>query len=50
MIKDMWICNVGVYDRDGHRTDTVNFKYKWQALLFHLLLNRSNSHMGKREY
>lgn len=41
---------VGVYGREGHRATTVSFKRKWQAHLFHLLLNASMSHMGTREY
>lgn len=46
-----WINHVGVYLASSHRrTDTVSFKWKWQAFLFHCLLNRSTSHMGTREY
>lgn len=41
---------VGVYGQEGHRTTTVSFKHKWQARLFHILLNRSTSHNGTREY
>lgn len=41
---------VGVYGTDGHRQNTVGFKHKWQAHLFHLLLNASRSHNGTREY
>ena len=44
------IRHVGVYLNSGHRTDTVAFKWWGQAYLFHLLLNASKSHMGKREY
>lgn len=41
--------HVGVYHY-GQRTSTVSFKRKWQAKLFHLLLNRSLNHAGTREY
>lgn len=45
------IYSVGVYySSSGHRSDTVTFKYWWQAYLFHWLLNSSKSHMGTREY
>lgn len=44
------IFNVGVYYESGHRADTVNFRHQWQAWLFHVLLNRSTSHNGTREY
>ena len=40
---------VGLY-RGGPSTKVVEFKHKGQAYLFHLLLNASKSHMGKREY
>lgn len=49
-MKGKWIAAVGVYSESGHRTDTVNFKYWWQAYLFHVLLNQSTSHNGTREY
>lgn len=49
-MKSRMLYQVGVYYESGHRADTVNFRRKWQALLFHLLLNRSISHNGKREY
>lgn len=41
---------VGIYGHEGHRATTVSFKWWWQAYLFHLLLNKSISHMGTREY
>lgn len=41
---------VGVYYQYGHRSDTVGFRYKWQALLFHILLNLSKTHAGTKEY
>lgn len=40
---------VGLY-HFGRWTTSVEFKHKGQAYLFHLLLNASKSHMGKREY
>jgi hypothetical protein len=50
-VKRRWTRYVGMYYSDsGHRADTVCFRYKWQALLFHTLLNMSISHNGKREY
>jgi len=41
---------VDMYDEYGHFRETVKFKYKWQARLFHLLTNKSTSHMGRRNY
>ena len=49
-MKRQWLYSVGVYYESGHRSDTVTFKYWWQAYLFHLLLNASRSHNGTREY
>lgn len=40
---------VGLYQH-GRYESTVAFKRKWQARLFHLLLNRSLNHAGTREY
>lgn len=45
-----FICNIGMYSGDGHRVNTVSFKHWWQAWVFHILLNRSTSHRGTREY
>lgn len=41
---------VGVYQLDGHRVNTISFKHRWQAYLFHIILNASISHNGTREY
>lgn len=41
---------VGIYSESGHWLSTAQFQYKWQAYLFHLLLNASNSHNGTRGY
>ena len=40
---------VGVYHYGQHNF-TVSFKHKWQAYLFHLLLNASLNHAGTRDY
>lgn len=40
---------VDLYE-NGRWTSEVGFKYKWQALLFHLILNRSHEHAGVRKY
>lgn len=40
---------VSVYHNGNWLTD-VGFKWKWQAYLFHLLLNQSDEHAGVREY
>lgn len=38
---------IGVYVDSGHRITTVQFRWRWQALLFHVLLNASESgHSG----
>lgn len=34
----------------GNHNSTVSFKHKWQAYLFHLLINRSLNHAGVRDY
>ncbi len=42
---------VGVYSPEGRWLTDVIFKYKWQARLFHLLLNASKTwHAGTRHY
>lgn len=41
--------HVGVYD-EAHWLLNVHFKHKWQARLFHWLLNHSLFHNGTREY
>lgn len=45
----MYRHRVGLYYY-GQRNSTVQFKRKWQAFLFHLLLNKSLNHAGSREY
>lgn len=45
----MYKYKVGVYFL-GRFHSEVAFKRKWQALLFHLLLNKSLNHAGTRDY
>lgn len=45
----MYKYKVGVYFL-GRFQSEVAFKRKWQARLFHLLLNRSLNHAGTRDY
>lgn len=40
---------VAVY-LDGHFMHEVSFRCKWQAWLFHALLNRSAHHNGSRHW
>lgn len=40
---------VDVYEV-GHYTTYVEFRHKWMAWLFHILLNRSINHAGARNY
>lgn len=40
---------VGVY-RNGEWFITVTFKRKWQARLFHFLLNQTDEWAGVRDY
>lgn len=40
---------VDLYDTGTFLTD-VAFKHKWQALLFHILLNKSLNNNGVRRY
>lgn len=42
--------DVGVYVFSANWLTDVSFKYKWQARLFHWLLNASENHMGTRGY
>lgn len=42
--------SVGLYAASGHSRGDVVFFRKWQAWLFHLLLNRSINFQGKRDY
>lgn len=41
--------SVPVYEDHRHVT-TVVFKHKWEAFLFHTLINRSLFHLGTRKY
>lgn len=41
--------SIGVYSEAGHWIGTVSFKHRWQATLFHALVNRSTTHNGTRE-
>ena len=45
----MYKYRVGVYHFGQFLTE-VAFKRKWQAFLFHLLLNKSLNHAGTRDY
>lgn len=40
---------VGLYNK-AHWVTDVEFKYRWQARLFHWILNKSFWHMGTRGY
>lgn len=42
--------SVGIYSEMGRWIDTAIFRHKWQAYLFHWLLNSSTTHNGTREY
>jgi len=41
---------VDVYNDDGHFITEVILQHKWQALLFHWLLNSSVYNRGVRKY
>lgn len=41
---------VGIYSDSGQWLSTAEFSHKWQAYLFHLLLNVSQTHNGTRSY
>jgi hypothetical protein len=42
---------ITVYREDvGHAIIDVGFKWKWQAILFHMLLNKSRAHVGNRRF
>lgn len=41
---------VMLYNRDGHWLDSVAFKSKFMAWIFHIILNNSYTHAGVRDY
>lgn len=42
---------IGVPVYEDHRwVTTVSFEYRWQAFLFHTLINKSLYHAGTRKY
>lgn len=41
--------SVAIYQH-GNWITTASFRWRWQALAFHLLLNRSLYHAGSRHY
>lgn len=49
MAKSRVLNEVSVYD-EGHWVTDVVFRYKWQARLFHLILNQSLHSAGVRNY
>jgi len=42
--------DVEIYFESGRWAITVSFTHKWQARLFHILLNNSKTHNGRRGY
>lgn len=46
MIPD--VPTIGIYQRHTWVT-SVSFNHRWQATLFHFLVNRSIEHLGSRD-